>query len=229
MPNPVTGGCTCPQGAASQALRVIADTAGGVVGSAVVLCSRPDGGAAAAAAAAPATVPLCAGVTADNTGLTDAAAAINACVSAAGVGGSLALPAGTYLIASGAVDVSSSGFTLTTAGVPPSAPACGSPGALPCATLRAAPGLASEYGVLSVHDAHGVRIDAVVLDGNRGERLAPAPAGAACAATAGNRAIAYTSGIHNCASTAVWGDACVCVCVRGCVCVRARAHEAASA
>jgi hypothetical protein len=145
-----------------------------------------------------APVTICPGVTADNTGQADASAALNACVAATGVGGTLALPPGTYLIASAAVDVALSGFTLTTAGVPAGAPGCGAPGATPCATLRAAPGLSSQYGVLSVHNAQGVRVDAVVLDGNRGERAAPEPAGAACASATGNRAVGYTSGVHAC-------------------------------
>ena len=199
-PNPVTRACSCPPGASAQSLRVIADAPGGVVGSTIVLCALP-----AAAPAAAAAVTICAGVTADNTGQVDAAAAINACVTEAGAGGRLALPAGTYLIASVAVDVGASGFTLTTEGFAAGAPGCGWPGAAPCATLRAAPGLASEFGVLSVHDANDVQIDAIVLDGNRGERLAPAPAGAACASPTGNRAIAYTSGVHNCALLVVDG------------------------
>lgn len=140
--------------------------------------------------------PTCSSRGLCSTGQTDASASINACVAAAG-GSSLALPPGTYLIASAAIDISASGFTLSTAGVDASAPGCGRPGSSPCATLRASAGLASTYGVLSVHDASNVTVDHIVMDGNRWERLT-GPAGLACAAENGNRAIAYTAGIHNC-------------------------------
>jgi hypothetical protein len=83
------------------------------------------------------------------------------------------------------------------AGLSTTDPGCGRPGASPCATFRASAGLSSMYGVLSVHDTANVTVDHIVLDGNRWERLT-GPAGLACAAANGNRAIAYTSGIHNC-------------------------------
>ena len=56
-----------------------------------------------------------------------------------------------------------------------------------------------------MHDANNVVVDHIVLDGNRWERLT-GPAGAACAATNGNRAIAYTAGIHNCTGCALSGS-----------------------
>ena len=167
FPNPSTGSCSCPGGSTQQKMRVLADNAGASFGSNIAICVD-------APLPSPDMVTICSGVTADkwvschtafdtgliqvyfftcpthplscSTGQTDAAGAINACVAAAA--SSLALPAGTYLIASAAVDVAKSGFTLTTAGVDPASPGCGLPGASPCAILRAAPGLAALYGVL---------------------------------------------------------------------------------
>jgi hypothetical protein len=125
--------------------------------------SRPDGQSP--------LVQICAGQSADKTGLAPASPAIQACIDKIGPGGVLELPAGTYLMTS-QLRVTFP-FTLRTQGLAGSTRVC-TEGA-ECATLKAAASFSDRYGILFVGSQGAVDhfvLDHVTLDGNRSARLA---------------------------------------------------------
>ncbi len=123
-------------------------------------------------------VTLCPGVTADASGGSGAAGAIQQCIDATPSGGTLALPAGSYRI--DAQLQLARPITLTTAGLATSTGTCLDAG-VSCAMLQAAPDLDVANGMLAVSATDHVAIDHLVLDGNRSARLGGAAA-AKCAA-----------------------------------------------
>lgn len=228
-PNPATGNCSCSIPAAgwipaAQAFRAVAyvpgngsspDPGGPIVGSKIVLCTELP-----PAAVAPTAVELCAGVTVDTTGRTDASLGIRRCVEVAYTAGrTLALPAGTYLMHH-RLNISSQ-FTLQTAGVDSSEPGCGMPGGPRCAVLRAAPELTDPYGLLLADGVDRLVLDHIVLDGNRGQRLETGP-GISCGAKwagheSAGRTPGYNSGVHSCSNCSFVGVASInALCGTGC-------------
>jgi hypothetical protein len=151
---------------------------------------------------AAAAVTLCAGHTADPSGQTDATAALQACITAAASGSTLALPAGIFRI-SGVVTIDEP-LTLTTAGA--TGASCLDWSTAPCAVLRAdATTLPSSGGTRGfvrlgtlATATSAVTLDHVVVDGNRAARLGSAAANA-CAS--GNNGEGINIG-SNCASCA---------------------------
>lgn len=146
-----------------------------------------------------ATIQICSGQSADPTGQVAASAAIQACIDQAGPGGSLELPAGTYLMDSQLRVVFP--FTLRTQGLSASTRTC-TDGA-DCATLRAAPSFGERYGILFV-GANGAQVerfvlDHVTLDGNRAARLTGA-ARDACVSGGNNNSYGFNATVQNCSS-----------------------------
>lgn len=116
-------------------------------------------------------VQLCSGVTADSSGVQPASTAIQTCIDKLGSNGTLALPAGTYLVDTQIKIVHP--FTLTTKGLETSTRTCTDGAA--CATLKAAPAFSEQHGILLVGGAaaqvSNVTIDHISIDGNRAARL----------------------------------------------------------
>ena len=177
VPHASTGNCSCPAATQpTQQLRVIVDgatvdDAPVVLGSMLTLCTT-----APPPAPVPPPVTICSGVTADPSGQTDAAAALQRCIDQGAP--DLELPPGTYAITTGQLNITRP-LVLRTAGVAATAPGCGRPDGPRCAVLRASRALFSAYGVLEARNTTGVVLDHVVLDGNRGARDGT-PAAAAC-------------------------------------------------
>jgi hypothetical protein len=151
-------------------------------------------------------VELCTGVMADPTGATDAHAALQSCLDATAVGGTLALPAGFFRL-SGVVTISHA-MTLTTTGATGSAAGCMDYDTMPCAVFQAdastRPGAAGARGFFRLGlsaQVSNVTLDHIVVDGNRGARLG-SPAAAACAS--GNNGEGINIGA-NCASCKIQG------------------------
>lgn len=171
-PNPATGNCTCPEPSSPlTSYRVLVDTPDGrYIGSHITVCGT--------AAAPPARVRICSGQTADPSGVADASAAIQACISDADEGSTLQLPAGVYLISS-QVKISKA-ITLTSAASPSSSRrrsnvAAGSAepcyaAASACATLRASADLYAGGGMLFMQGSN-VSLLRIIIDGNRYNRL----------------------------------------------------------
>lgn len=226
-PNPLTGTCSCPVPAtnwtsAAQSFRVVTyapHTDGAVVGSAIVVCTELP--PPADASALPSTVEICDGVHVDPTGAVDAAGGIQQCIKAAyaSTAPTLSLPAGTYLMHH-RLDITQE-FELRTAGVTTEQPGCGMVGGPQCAVLRAAPELTDDYGLLLANGITRLRLDHIVLDGNRGQRLYTGP-GISCGAKwtghqAEGRQPAYNSGIHDCSNCSFHGFASInALCGTGC-------------
>lgn len=160
------------------------------------------------AAAAP-KVALCSGVLADPGGVEDARLALQACLDATPSGGTLALPAGIFRL-SGAVSITKP-MTVTTAGASGSPASCLAYDAPRCAVLRAdamvLPSAAGTRGFvrlgLGSAPVSAVTLDHVVVDGNRGGRLA---SGAAAACAAGNNGEGINIGA-SCTGCTVTGSA----------------------
>lgn len=129
-------------------------------------------------AAEGARATLCAGVQADSTGRAPAGAAIQSCISATAAGGVLELPAGVYRIDRQLLI--DRPITLRTAGADGRGVPCGAADTA-CAVLRAdagfrrSPAFRAEVGehggILDVVNTSDVRLEYLVLDGNRRERL----------------------------------------------------------
>ena len=98
---------------------------------------------------------VCAGVSVDSTGVADASSGIQTCLERAASAATkrVALPPGTYLLQHTLqINETIEGITISTAGVPSSAPGCGLPGGPRCAVLRADVDLTERYGLLYAHD-----------------------------------------------------------------------------
>lgn len=157
---------------------------------------------AAGPAARAAVVTLCPGVTADSSGQQPATAAFQTCIDSTKAGGTLEIPAGTYLI-NGRVLITKP-ITLRTAGTADSTDTCETPG-MNCAVLLAAPDLYVVAGFLRACDADpmtgacreiaNLTLDHLVLDGNRAARQDSA---AANECRAGRNGYGFNASVHNC-------------------------------
>ena len=159
-PNRATSNCSCPDPgpgltAAPLAVRIVTHIPGSgeIVGSELVLCGeiRPPSLAEGLATA----TEVCAGVSVDSTGVADASSGIQTCLERAASAATkrVALPPGTYLLQHTLqINETIEGITISTAGVPSSAPGCGLPGGPQCAVLRADVDLTERYGLLYAHD-----------------------------------------------------------------------------
>lgn len=185
VPNPLTGACSCPAGAAAQPLRVIVDSPA-IMGSYIVLCYQGP-------SPIQSPVQVCAGVEADAGGVQDASAALQLCLDRTAPGGELALPPGTYALEHGLAI--SHALRLTTRGTGSTDAGCGRAGSQPCAVLRGTSALQSPFGLLFAHDTQHVVIDHIILDGNRGLRMQTA-AYNSCGLS--DRSPAYNSAMHAC-------------------------------
>jgi hypothetical protein len=226
-PNPLTGSCSCPVPtanwtSAAQSFRVVTyapHAAGAMVGSAIVVCTELP--PPVDASALPSPVEICDGVHVDPTGTIDAARGIQQCIKAAyeSPTPTLGLPAGTYLLHH-RLDITQE-FVLQTMGVTAEQPGCGMVGGPRCAVLRAAPELTDDYGLLLANGVTRLRLDHIVLDGNRGQRLHTGP-GISCGAKwtghqGEGRQPAYNSGIHDCSNCSFRGFASInALCGTGC-------------
>ena len=115
-------------------------------------------------------VQICPGVTAAIDGSSSASVQLQQCINATASGGTLELPAGTYLMTT-AVSIAKP-MTLRTKGTALSKVGCLQTGALPCARLLAAPALDVNDGLFQIAlPASNVTVEHIVLDGNRGARL----------------------------------------------------------
>ena len=154
-------------------------------------------------AEAAAKVALCAGVLGDPTGKDDARLAIQTCIDATPVAGTLALPAGIYRL-SGAVAITKP-MTVTTAGASGNAASCLADDAPRCAVLRAdatlLPSASGNRGFVRMGLAgaavSSVTLDHVVVDGNRAARLG-SPAATACASGNNGEGINIGASCANC-------------------------------
>lgn len=125
-----------------------------------------------------------------------ASKAIQACIDQRGPGGSLALPAGTYLMTSQLKIVFP--FTLQTQGLSGSTQTC-TAGAN-CATLKAAPAFSERFGIIFVGGAGSIDhfvLDHVTLDGNRAARLT-GKARDGC--ISGDNRYGFNATVQNCSS-----------------------------
>lgn len=111
-------------------------------------------------------VELCRGVFADTSGQSPATTALQKCADATPGGRALELPAGTYLM-DGQLRLAQP-IVLRTAGTAPGQGSCLA--GVACATLKASPSLWVEHGFLAIAGS-GVRLEHIVLDGNRAARL----------------------------------------------------------
>jgi parallel beta-helix repeat protein len=190
-PNPLAGSaCACPAGTVAETLRVVADGNGGNVGSTIGVCRAP-------APAFPTSAEICAGVSVDLTGATDASAGLQQCVNATPSGGTLEIPAGVYRM-NGQLSITQA-ITLRTQGTNGAPPCLGL--ATRCAVLRAAPDLYAVSGILKVASTSGVTVDHVILDGNREARLGTMAADD-CITFANNRATAFNAQFIACTNCA---------------------------
>jgi hypothetical protein len=207
--NVYTGGCTCPaafQGASS--MRSIID---GPTGSMIVFCLPSP--------TPPPQTQICAGQTAALNGVVDTTAAVQACIDQTPAGGTLALPAGIYGVASQItinknIIVTTQGYAMNDASI------CGL-NTNACATFFALPACCSVYGIVVVN-APGAVLNHIIIDGNRANR-AGTPAWTDCVSLAYNRYTAmnayvmaanvtfeYSASVNAlCASALIWqGDQC---------------------
>jgi hypothetical protein len=103
---------------------------------------------------------------------------LQGCIDATPPGTALELRPGRYRVSS-AVRINRS-ITVRTLGIPEDRARCGSPNALPCAVIEATPAFNESGGfVTSLTPNSGLRLDHLVVDGNRAQRLAT-PAAAQC-------------------------------------------------
>jgi len=145
----------------------------------------------------PGDVEICTGVKADASGFADASNAIQSCIDSLPSGGTLALPAGVYSMATGLTI--SQPMTLTTRGrTTPCANDLAS-----CATLRARPETYAQFGFVVAVNTNNVHKDYIVLDGNRQNRL-QSDAGSTCAG--GTNSYGYNAANHQCDSCTFIGS-----------------------
>jgi hypothetical protein len=158
---------------------------------------------------ASAAVTVCAGHVADPSGVTDATAALQACIDATPSGGTLALPPGIFRVQN--VVSMNQPLTLTTAGASGAVASCLTYDAPPCAVLRAdptvLPSAANTRGFVRLGPNGGapvskITLDHVVIDGNRAERFGSA---AASACASGQNGDGINVGA-NCASCSIVGS-----------------------
>lgn len=136
---------------------------------------------------------VCPNVTADIGGGVSARQAVATCIANTAPGGVLDLPGGVYRI-DGELSIDKP-ITIRTAGTAVGSPDCWDHDSPACAVLRADDNLAAARGFFYVRAASGVHLDRIVLDGNRGARLASAAA-ATCAA--GNNGAGFNAHSDNC-------------------------------
>lgn len=147
-----------------------------------------------------ASIQICAGQSADPGGQVSASSAIQSCIDQIGAGGTLELPAGTYLMTSQLKLAFP--FTLRTQGLLDSTQTC-TDGAN-CATLKAAPSFADRYGILMLGGPGAVErivLDHVAVDGNRSARLS-GPAYDACKKGSDNT-YGFNVTVQNCSNCKV--------------------------
>jgi hypothetical protein len=138
-------------------------------------------------------VTLCPGVQVVADGMTDTGPALQQCINNTPSGGTLAIPAATYGIATQVVI--NRPMTLRTSGTAGSTQSCE---AISCATLVATPSFnVNGGGFLVVENTTDVTIDHLVLDGNRGARLGTA---AASQCAAGQNRWGFNARMSNCRS-----------------------------
>ena len=140
------------------------------------------------------TATICPNVTADIGGVTSATAAVKTCIASTPPGGTLDLPAGVYRI-DGELSLDQP-ITIRTQGTVPTNPGCWDHESPACVVLRASDQLNVPRGFIYVRAPSGVNLDRIVLDGNRGTRLASAAA-ATCAG--GNNGAGFNAHSDNCA------------------------------
>lgn len=113
------------------------------------------------------SVEICPGVLADRSGISDASAAINACLQSFGSsGGTLLLPAGAYLLAH-RVSLGAPHIMLGTSGLVGSTALCNQ---VSCARLFAAPDFGDATLVEGDINASNTTLDHLIIDGNRSSR-----------------------------------------------------------
>ena len=155
--NPLTGACSCPSGFVASPIRVIADNGPHLFGSHVYTCNK-----------ATTDVTICPGVMADPSGNRSASAAIAQCVANTADGKELELPVGNYRMTSQLV--LSKAITLRTKGSANLTTACGLN--MPCAALVADANFNAKGGVVvTTPKVSGVKLDHIIIDGNRSARI----------------------------------------------------------
>ncbi|MBI1748832.1 MAG: hypothetical protein HYR55_19935 [Acidobacteria bacterium] len=147
-------------------------------------------------------VTLCEGVTADAGGLEPAGAALQTCIDRTEADGVLEIPVGLYRM-DRQVKIRKA-ITLRTAGTANIDGNCETP-EVNCAALQAAPDLFEVAGFLrgcdedpstrACREMARVKLDHLILDGNRAARLSSAAANQ-CAA--GSNGFGFNASIHNC-------------------------------
>jgi hypothetical protein len=135
-------------------------------------------------------VELCHGVFADSSGQVAATRALQTCVDQTREGGTLDLPAGTYLM-DGQLRLLQP-ITLRTAGAAGNAGSCMH--GLSCATLKAAPNLSVENGFVMIAGERVV-LEHLVLDGNRSARLGSS---AASTCAGGHNRVGFNATAQTC-------------------------------
>ena len=139
------------------------------------------------------TATLCPNVVADIGGVASATQALATCIANTPSGGVLELPAGVYRV-DGELSIDQP-ITIRTLGTADPSPDCWDHESPSCVVLRASEQLSVPRGFFYVRAATGVHLDRVVLDGNRGARLASAAA-ATCAG--GNNGAGFNAHSDNC-------------------------------
>lgn len=135
---------------------------------------------------------LCAGVTADSKGETDASAALQKCIDATISGGVLVLPTGIYRIDK-QVRVTR---PMTIRSAVADATAGCMTASIKCAVLRAGPSFGARNGMLVATGTNHVTLDHLVFDGDRDSRRASA---AAASCLAGAPELGTNAGLIDCA------------------------------
>jgi hypothetical protein len=187
--NPYTSACSCPANFSPQAHRINVRNGSTIGGSNIYTCLPPAQ-----------SVQICPGQNADPTGRISATTQIQACIDSTPPGGTLALPAGTYLLDNRVLLFG--GVKLTTQGMTSQNQPCGN--GLPCATFKASPALGTQHnGMIFSVDQTNVTIDHIVLDGNRYKRLGSFAYQQCLAGTAEGKAYGFNANLLNCQSCTV--------------------------
>jgi hypothetical protein len=147
-------------------------------------------------ASASSVATICPGVQADIGGGASASTQVQQCIDAAASGGTLELPAGIYRFTT-AVQVSKP-LTLRTAGTVAEPRGCLEPDGPACAVFRADDNLLVPRGFLRLVSTTAVVLDHLVLDGNRGLRLASTAASQCASGTNGSGFNAAAAGCTGC-------------------------------
>ncbi len=146
--------------------------------------------------AAASTVTICPGVQADVGGVASASVEVQQCIDAAPSGGTLDLPAGIYRVTTELTIAKP--LTVRTAGTAADPAGCLEAGGPPCVVLRADDALSVPRGFVRLGATTGVVLDHLVLDGNRGRRLASSAAVSCAAGINGAGFNASTGGCTGC-------------------------------